>query len=74
MLGRYVATERDVCSVATWRPSLARARSLRSDRATFFGFSPMSRVSSAGLFRLSGVLLPMAFYMGVEGRLRVVIS
>ncbi|KAF2530315.1 hypothetical protein F2Q70_00029277 [Brassica cretica] len=35
--GRYVATERDVCSVATWRPSLARARSLRSDRAPFLG-------------------------------------
>ncbi|KAF3598733.1 hypothetical protein F2Q69_00033824 [Brassica cretica] len=43
--GRYVATERDERSVATWRPSgasawslrndraLARARSLRSDRA-----------------------------------------
>ncbi|KAF3558939.1 hypothetical protein F2Q69_00015196 [Brassica cretica] len=30
---------------------------------TFSGFSPMSRVSSAELFRLSGVLLPMAFYM-----------
>ncbi|KAF2612571.1 hypothetical protein F2Q70_00011653 [Brassica cretica] len=30
-------------SVATWRPSLARARSLRSDRATFFGlFSDVS--------------------------------
>ncbi|KAF2620199.1 hypothetical protein F2Q68_00038626 [Brassica cretica] len=42
-LGRYVATERDVCLVATWRPSLARARSLRSDRATFFGlFSDVS--------------------------------
>ncbi|WZZ25645.1 hypothetical protein YC2023_009046 [Brassica napus] len=27
-----------------------------------------------GVKRLSGVLLPMAFYMGVEGRLRVVIS
>ncbi|KAF3513029.1 hypothetical protein F2Q69_00006776 [Brassica cretica] len=42
-LGRYVATERDVCSVATWRPSLARARSLRGDRVTFFGvFSDVS--------------------------------
>ncbi|KAF2579840.1 hypothetical protein F2Q70_00025766 [Brassica cretica] len=42
-LVRYVATEQDVCSVATWRPSLARARSLRSDRATFFGlFSDVS--------------------------------
>ncbi|KAF2539295.1 hypothetical protein F2Q68_00020872 [Brassica cretica] len=30
---RLLATERDVCSVATYRPSLARARSLRSDRA-----------------------------------------
>ncbi|KAF2577864.1 hypothetical protein F2Q68_00004375 [Brassica cretica] len=39
----HVATERDVCSVATWQPSLARARSLRSDRATFFGlFSDVS--------------------------------
>ncbi|KAF2617190.1 hypothetical protein F2Q68_00041066 [Brassica cretica] len=36
-LGRYVATGWDLCSVATWRPSLARARSLRSDRVTFFG-------------------------------------
>ncbi|KAF2561805.1 hypothetical protein F2Q70_00015051 [Brassica cretica] len=54
-LGHYVATERDVCSVATWQPSLARARSLRSDRATFFGLSPMSRVSSAGLFRAGGL-------------------
>ncbi|KAF3499434.1 hypothetical protein F2Q69_00042644 [Brassica cretica] len=36
-LGRYVVTEQDVCSVVTYRPSLARARSLRSDRATFFG-------------------------------------
>ncbi|KAF3608585.1 hypothetical protein DY000_02048869 [Brassica cretica] len=43
VLGCYVATERDVCSAATWRPSLARARSLRSDRATFFGlFSDVS--------------------------------
>ena len=42
-VGCYVATERDVCSVATWRPSLARAQSLRSDRATFFGlFSDIS--------------------------------
>ncbi|KAF3509073.1 hypothetical protein F2Q69_00005489 [Brassica cretica] len=62
MLGRYVATERDVCSVATYRQSLARTRLLRSDRAwlelgryiatlrPFSGFSPMSRVSSAVLF------------------------
>ena len=35
-LGRYVATERNATELATWRPSLARARSLRSDRATFF--------------------------------------
>ncbi|KAF3567053.1 hypothetical protein DY000_02016604 [Brassica cretica] len=42
-LGHYVPTERDMCSVATWRPSLARARSLRSDRAIFFGlFSDVS--------------------------------
>ncbi|KAF3547121.1 hypothetical protein DY000_02007730 [Brassica cretica] len=42
-VGRYVATEQVVCSVATWRLSLARARSLRSDRATFFGlFSDVS--------------------------------
>ncbi|KAF3538150.1 hypothetical protein F2Q69_00021121 [Brassica cretica] len=32
-LGRYIATERDGHSVATYRPSLARARSLRSVRA-----------------------------------------
>ncbi|KAF3583061.1 hypothetical protein DY000_02031181 [Brassica cretica] len=32
-LGRYVATEPCACSVATQRPSRARARSLRSDRA-----------------------------------------
>ncbi|KAF3608122.1 hypothetical protein DY000_02049156 [Brassica cretica] len=33
MLGRYIVTERDGRSVATLRPSLARARSLRSDQA-----------------------------------------
>ncbi|KAF2555474.1 hypothetical protein F2Q68_00016472 [Brassica cretica] len=32
-IGRYVATERDGRSVATLRPSLARARLLHSDRA-----------------------------------------
>ncbi|KAF2567043.1 hypothetical protein F2Q68_00026581 [Brassica cretica] len=31
--GRYVTTEPRTCSVATYRPSLARTRSLRSDRA-----------------------------------------
>ncbi|KAF3525511.1 hypothetical protein F2Q69_00047557 [Brassica cretica] len=61
-LGRYIATERDLCSVATWQPSGTCAQSLRGDRAwlelgryvatvrPFSGFSPMSRVSSAGLF------------------------
>ncbi|KAF2574367.1 hypothetical protein F2Q70_00002990 [Brassica cretica] len=33
VLGRYVATEPCACSVATYRPSRVRARSLRSDRA-----------------------------------------
>ncbi|KAF3597626.1 hypothetical protein DY000_02020664 [Brassica cretica] len=51
VLGRYVATKRDVCSVArsvaTWRPSLARARSLRSDRVPFLGiFSYVSYIDS----------------------------
>ncbi|KAF3585979.1 hypothetical protein F2Q69_00026348 [Brassica cretica] len=32
-LGRYVATERDERSVATWRPSGMSACSLRSDQA-----------------------------------------
>ncbi|KAF2620193.1 hypothetical protein F2Q68_00040179 [Brassica cretica] len=32
-LGRYVATELGLSSVATWRPSRVRARSLRSDLA-----------------------------------------
>ncbi|KAF2574134.1 hypothetical protein F2Q70_00003354 [Brassica cretica] len=32
-LGRYVATERNARSFATWRPSGTDARSLRSDRA-----------------------------------------
>ncbi|KAF3518516.1 hypothetical protein DY000_02060929 [Brassica cretica] len=32
-LGRYVATERDGRSVATYRPSGTCARSLRNDRA-----------------------------------------
>uniref|UniRef100_A0A0D3E8R1 Uncharacterized protein n=1 Tax=Brassica oleracea var. oleracea TaxID=109376 RepID=A0A0D3E8R1_BRAOL len=31
-LGRYVATEQDGCTVATYRPSESDARSLRSDR------------------------------------------
>ncbi|KAF2612568.1 hypothetical protein F2Q70_00011650 [Brassica cretica] len=39
-LGRYVANERDVCSVATSRPSLARARSLRSDQRDKIGAAP----------------------------------
>ncbi|KAF3598248.1 hypothetical protein F2Q69_00036879 [Brassica cretica] len=33
VLGRYVATELCACSVATWRPSCVRARSLHGDRA-----------------------------------------
>ncbi|KAF3539017.1 hypothetical protein F2Q69_00023965 [Brassica cretica] len=33
-LGRYVAAERDRCSVAMQRPSLTRARLLHSDRAS----------------------------------------
>ncbi|KAF3611043.1 hypothetical protein DY000_02049481 [Brassica cretica] len=42
-IGRYVATELGSSSVATWRPILARARSLRTDRAIFFGlFSDVS--------------------------------
>ncbi|KAG5414872.1 hypothetical protein IGI04_002439 [Brassica rapa subsp. trilocularis] len=61
-LGRYIATERNACSVATYRPNGTHARSLRSDRAgqalgryvttvrPYLGFSPMSRVSSAKVF------------------------
>ncbi|KAF2554473.1 hypothetical protein F2Q68_00015576 [Brassica cretica] len=59
VLGRYVATEQDVFSVATWRPSLARARLLRSDRATFFGlFSDVWCFFSRALLGVILVLVP----------------
>ncbi|KAF3487651.1 hypothetical protein F2Q69_00052315 [Brassica cretica] len=63
-LERYVATERDVCSVATWRPSLARARSLRSDRATFFGlFSDVSCFFRRALLcELAGFLKTLEYW------------
>ncbi|WZZ26280.1 hypothetical protein YC2023_009681 [Brassica napus] len=40
----------------------------------FLGFPSHWTKRAKQIQRLSGVLLPMAFYMGVEGRLRVVIS
>ena len=40
---------------------------------TYFPARPL-RSSLNVMLRLSGMLLPMTFYMGVEGRLRVVIS
>ncbi|KAF3514579.1 hypothetical protein F2Q69_00007517 [Brassica cretica] len=71
VLGRYVATGRDgrstewdVCSVATWRTSLTRAWSLRSDRPTFFGlFSDVSCFfRSALLCKLAGFLKTLEYW------------
>ena len=59
-LGRYVATERNARSVATQQPSLARARSLRSDRAVCMCGSYVVIELGLSVFRSSPSNLSMA--------------
>ncbi|KAF3591491.1 hypothetical protein DY000_02020450 [Brassica cretica] len=54
-IGRYVATERNECSVAMLQPSLARARSLRSDRAEW----------TLGRYVVTGLWLELGRYVAI---------